>query len=227
MFLNQKSSLVAAVVITMTFLVVGCSNEVAVETKAKALPKLDFHKPANFAAAVKRIRELHDAIASSDALPDPVSYTVVEVSHSHGEGKAHVHYHLDEPGDHDHGHDHDEGDHDHDHGDHDHGDHDDHSHPDPFDKPIKHTVSVDAFTELKDIVRWLPAIASDGDLPQETWNQAKTISEEMTNSLEKVLLSDDPSTQRTSYQSDTSVLEKSITALESLLPPATDETKAE
>ncbi len=222
MFLNQKSSLVAAVVITMTFLVVGCSNEVATKSKAKALPKLDFHKPASFAAAVKRIRELHDAIASTDALPEPVSYTVVEVSHSHGEGDSHVHYHLDEPGDHDHGHDHDHGDHDHD--DHDHGDH---SHEDPFDKPIKHTVSVDVFTELKDIVRWLPAIASDGDLPQETWNEAKTISEEMTSSLEKVLVSDDPSTQRTSYQSDPSVLEKSITALETLLPPATDETKAQ
>ena len=220
MLLNQKSSLVAAVIVTLTFLVVGCGTEVAVEPKAKALPKLDFHKPASFDAAVKRIRELHDAIVSEDALPDPISYTVVEESHSHGEGKAHVHYHLDTSGDDEHSHE--DGDHDHDHS------HHDHDHKDPFaKKPIKHTIYVDVLTELKDAVRWLPAIASDGDLPQEKWNQAKALSEEMMNSLEKTVDTGEPSAQRKGYQSDPSAMEKCIAELESLTASETEQSQNE
>ena len=132
MFLLQRTSLIMAMIFSLTFLVVGCGKEVAVDAKSKALPKLDFHKPESFDAAIVRVREIHDAIVSSESLPKPISYTVLEVSHSHDGGNPHVHYHLDESGDHDHDHGHDH-DHDHEHG-HDHDDHDDHDPDDHWDE---------------------------------------------------------------------------------------------
>lgn len=218
MFSNQRPSLVAAIIVCMSFLFVGCNEKAAVAPKSKPLPKLDFHKPESFDAAVKRLREIHTAILSDEALPSDISYRVVAVSHSHGEGNAHVHYHLDESD----GHVHDEN------CNHDHGD-DDHEHRDPFGEtdPNKHTVFVDVFTELKDIARWLPDIGSDGDLPQGEWKQAKTLSEEMTNHLFAIAGSGMPSVHRTNYQSDPTIMEKCIGKLESLVPPATDQTPSE
>ena len=213
MFLTQRATLVAAMIVSMTLLFVGCGKNVADAPKTKALPKLDFHKPKSFAAAIVRIRELHDAITSDESLPAPISYTVMEVSHSHGEGDAHVHYHLDESGDHDE-HDHDHGhDHDHDHG---HDDHD-HDHGHEHSDPNKHKVTVDVFTELADVVRWLPKIASDGDLPQNEWKQAKSLSEEMTRHLESTLKTDLPSVQRATYKGEASNMDKCIGELESIV----------
>ena len=216
-----------AMIFSLTFLVVGCGKEVAVDAKSKALPKLDFHKPESFDAAIVRVREIHDAIVSSESLPKPISYTVLEVSHSHDGGNPHVHYHLDESGDHDHDHDHGhdhhdherghdhEHEHEHEHG-HDHDDHDDHDHDHDHEDSKKHHISVDVFTELADVVRWLPKIASDGDLPQKEWKQAKALSEEMSEHLETIGTGL-PTVQRTNYQSDSSSMEKWIGELESIV----------
>ena len=221
----------------------GCEQVSDVsKAKKKPLPKMDFHKPDSFSAAVGRIREIHDTLVSEDKLPAPITYTVKEVSHSHGDGDAHVHYHLADEhthdhgdhdhgdhdhGDHDHGdHDHDDHDHgDHDHGDHDHGDHDhgDHDHADPF-QP-RHRIVVDIFTELNDIAKWLPAIASDGDLPRDSWNASKEVSEKITSHLETVAGSDMPLVQRSNYKSDSSEMEKWIQELESLVEPVASTTE--
>ena len=231
MFLRRTPSLASAIMAGLFLMMaVGCQPEVA--PKEKALPKMDFHKPKEFKAAVDRIRELHDAFCSEDSLPDPISYTVVEVSHSHGEGDSHVHYHLFKEKSHDHEHedDHDhEGDHehedDHDHadGDHDHEDDHDHDHGDENELK-KHVVTVDIFTELKDIVRWLPAIASNGDMSQDNWEQAKQISDAMSDHLDAMKGSGVLSEQRTRYQSDSTAMQKWTVELETL---AQQESKSE
>ena len=218
MFLRRTPSLASAIMAGLFLMMaVGCQPEVA--PKEKALPKMDFHKPKEFKAAVDRIRELHDAFCSEDSLPDPISYTVVEVSHSHGEGDSHVHYHLFKEKSHDHehedGHDHEGG--------HDHEDDHDHDHGDENELK-KHVVTVDIFTELKDIVRWLPAIASNGDMSQDNWEQAKQISDAMSDHLDGMKGSGVLSEQRTRYQSDSTAMQKWTVELETL---AQQESKSE
>ncbi|QEG23952.1 hypothetical protein [Mariniblastus fucicola] len=232
MLTKQSLPGVSWLLIAAAFLFVGCGEEVAVEQAAKPLPKLDFHKPESFEAAVARIREIHNAIVSEEALPAPITYTVVEVSHAHGDGNPHVHYHLAETEDHSHeGHDHEGHDHEgHDHEGHDHDGHDhgDHDHRDPFKaEPPRHKVSVDLFTELEDIVRWLPAIASDGDLPQDQWNQANALSEDMTGRLESIQGDGMPLLQRASYQEKAAEMEKCLGELEAIVVPTTSPSKSE
>ena len=214
----------------------GCGEQKTADRMKKPLPKMDFHKPASFSAAVSRIREIHDTLVSEDGLPPSISYTVKEVNHSHGDGDSpHVHYHLvDDHSDHDHGH-HDHGDHDHDHDDHkghdhdhgdheghdhgEHGDHDhDHDHADPF-QPT-HRIIVDIFTELNDVAKWLPAIASDGDLPRDSWNTSQEVSEKITGHMEKIMESGLPLVQRTAYQDEAAEIDNLIKKLESLVEPA-------
>lgn len=223
--MNSNRLILGALAVACLSLVTfsGCGQPTTADGNAmkKPLPKMDFHKPASFSAAVSRIREIHETLISEDGLPPSISYTVKEVSHSHGDGDTpHVHYHLvDDHDDHDHdheGHDHDHGDHEgHDHGEHD--DHD-HDHADPFEPT--HRVTVDIFTELKDVAKWLPSIASDGDLPRDSWNTSKEVSETMTSRLEKVMESGLPLVQRTAYQSESAEIENWIKKLESLVEPA-------
>ena len=92
----------------------------------------------------------------------------------------------------------------------------DHDHDHDHEDSKKHHISVDVFTELADVVRWLPKIASDGDLPQKEWKQAKALSEEMSEHLETIGTGL-PTVQRTNYQSDSSSMEKWIGELESIV----------
>jgi len=73
---------------------------------------------------------------------------------------------------------------------------------------------------LNDIAKWLPAIASDGDLPRDSWNTSKEVSEKITSHLEKITESGLPLVQRTAYQSESSEMENWVKELESLVEPA-------
>jgi len=203
-------------------LCVGCERDsVSKSTVKKEPPKLSFHKPRSFRLAVERIREVHDLLVADGEMPKPISYTVVEVSHAHAGGKSHVHYDLVDSSrvedcDCEEGHDHD-----HEHGtdghNHEHGDAKGHSHKDPF--AVKHTIVVDAFTELKDIIRWLPAIASDSDMPAEQWSQVKAVSDKMTGLLEKATSKEIETGQRADYKSQQEAIASVISELEILLKP--------
>lgn len=202
------------------FCCAGCDQpEVA---QVESLPKLDFHKPADFQTAVSRIREVHDLFVSDAPLPAATSFTVAEIVHSHGDGDSHVHYRrVDDSGNYEHD-DHDHEDHDQEHEDHDDDahehEHDDHGDGDPSEaEPKMHTTEVDVFTELTDIVRWLPSIASDGDMPESSWLQVKTVSEELSQRLAAVTEPDEMDAKRTAYQLDSKELETHISKLESMV----------
>ena len=59
--------------------------------------------------------------------------------------------------------------------------HHDHDHDDGHSDDHDDVVEVEIFQELEDIVRWLPTIAADSDLPKEPWDringQIKTLAE--------------------------------------------------
>ena len=205
--------LLVAFCVASLVLYAGCENASVSETATKkAPPKLSFHKPRSFRLAVERIREIHDSLVADGEMPQPISYTVVEVSHAHAGGKSHVHYHLVESE-----HEDCECEDGHDHG-HDHG-HD----KDPFQneaepKPGQHTVVIDAFTELRDVARWLPAIASDSDMPADQWKQVESIAANLTDRLEKVS-GTDASSQRTQYKSKQEEISAEVSKLEAFLKP--------
>lgn len=211
----------------LLMLLCGCGQPTT--TASKEPPKLDFHKPRNFSLAVERIRKIHDLLVAESEVPKPISYTVVEVSHAHGDGVSHVHYklldktnrHIAEDCDCGHDHEVDKHDHardDHDHDGHDHGD--EHGHKDPFETgPPQHTVVVDVFTELSDVVRWLPEIAADGDMLGDDWKQVKSISDEMTAQLESLAGADEPTVQHSSYKSKAESIGDKIGQLEALVKP--------
>jgi hypothetical protein len=45
---------------------------------------------------------------------------------------------------------------------------------------------LDVFTELGDVVRWLPELAADSDLPEEPWNRVARASDELAGLLAQV-----------------------------------------
>ncbi len=217
--------LVAGMMLTFS----GCGESSTTTASAtKAPPKLDFHKPRNFSLAVERLRIVHDVLLSESEVPQPVTYTVVEVNHAHGDGNPHVHYKLvsktgpngeecDCEHDHDTGHDHDH-DHDHAHDDHDHEEHG-HGHRDPFESTApRHTIVVDVFTELSDIVRWLPAIAADGDMSADDWKKVKSASETIGTQLESC--TGESAAKHSSYKSKADTIGAMISELETLVKPS-------
>lgn len=221
--MNIKSlgRMVSAFCVASIVCCIGCNQPVESGSngaKKKALPKLSFHKPRNFGFAVERLREINDLLVAEAELPRPLSYTVIETSHAHGDGKSHVHYSLvkgsvegghescdcDDPS-HDHGDEHD---------------HDGHGHKDPFaPEPEQHTVRVDIFTELTDIVRWLPAIASDSDMPADDWKMVKSTSEELGQTLETITGNGDEKANRESYREQVEKVNANLKKLEALVKP--------
>ena len=194
----------------------GC-NEDAVSAAGQendGLPKMKFHKPRNFGLAVERLREIHELIVADGELPAPITYTVVEVRHAHADGDSHVHYHLVEDGDHDH--EHEDG-HEHEHG---HKHADDHEHEDVHDETeVTHNIRVEIFTELTDIVRWLPGIASDSDMDAKRWKQVSETSDELTSKLESITSSGDQAAQRQQYRKLADEVSASIGKLEAVVKP--------
>ena len=205
----KLAQLIVVVLLGMSCLFAWGCDQSNPEADSGPKGKMAFHKPADFTLAVTRLRELHDQLVSEAELPEPISYTVVEVSHRHGEGKSHVHYHLaDENLDHGHG-DHSDG-----------HDINGHEHEESTEAPVKHQVVVDVFTEIQDVARWLPGITSDSDMSEEDWIQVKELSNSMGEHLAPLAEMGTPVEQRKHYQTKSAELEDSIARLESLMPEA-------
>lgn len=156
-------------------LLTGCDSNSANssndDAKTSGLPKLKFHQPKTYSDAVVRLREIQDVLIGEDELPSPKQFKVLEIIHGEG-AAAHSHYHL-APGS--------EGAENEDH------EHDDHGHEDMKTEEKTHDVEIDIFTEYDDIVRWLPIIAANSDMPEATWNTVKDVSVALEECLEGIL----------------------------------------
>lgn len=180
----------------------GCNTSEsgqAAKTPKRKL-KFKFHKPKSLPKAVERMRELHSAVVSEDAMPDPITYEVEE--EVHGTGSAgHSHYHLvlaDEEE----------------------SDDDKQSDSDGHETTATkiHHVEVDSFTELTDIARWLPAIAADGEMEEATWNQVKSSAEQFSEQLDDSIGEvSDVEAKRGAYKNDAKKFADVIAQLETLV----------
>lgn len=167
-FITTKKPFLQGVTLVCLAVTLGCSGQSdnAASSSNSKLPKLTFHRPPTGSDAINRIKELVHSVRADQALPEDRKFQVREVIHGSG-ASAHSHYYLvkdNSAGDHSESHD-------------DHDDHDDHEHMESSEK--RHEVSVDVFTELYDIARWLPKIAAKGDLAEEQWTAVKSVSDEM------------------------------------------------
>ncbi|MCH2183417.1 MAG: hypothetical protein MK108_15570 [Mariniblastus sp.] len=172
---------------TLLLLVTGCPGPGEAQpeqAQADRLPKLRFHKPGDFPAAVTRLEEIRTVILSDQPLPPAKVFRVVESIHGSGAG-AHSHYHLErETNDEDGGHDHAHG----------------HSH-DEENSEVTHDVQVDLVTEMVDIVKWMPDIAADSDMEKGSWDTVKQESSGLHDRLvESLAQADGPDAQRQSLQ---------------------------
>lgn len=211
------------------------SNSDSGDSQSAQMPKMKFHRPDDFKSAVARLSDIAQKIHSDDPLPEPLRFKVLEVIHGTGVS-AHSHYYLadshdDDDGHEEHGHDdhdehgHDEHDHDeHGHDDHDHDGHghDDHDHhgEDMESSEKLHEIEVDVFTELTDIVRWLPEIAGDSDMDKWTWDEVNSIASAFTEHLDRI--GKDKTTdaeRRSAYQSEQKATNDFITQLKNLDTP--------
>jgi hypothetical protein len=108
-------------------------------------------------------------------LPAPKTFKVVEVVHGTGSA-AHSHYHL--AGEEDHDHDHEES-----------------------EEELLHDYEVGAVTEMADIVRWLPKIAGDSDLDEQSWKDVAACSKKLEELVSSKLGDlDGEEEKRTAYQ---------------------------
>ena len=150
--------------ISATMFCLGCGSsgqekQTAKNTERK-LPKLKFHRPKTLTAAVERLTKIRNDLESSDQIPAPTKFTVIELIHGTG-ASAHSHYNLAKPSSsdptagEDHDHDHEE-------------DHDDH-HEDMESSEVIHEIEIDVFTELTDVLGWLPKIAAAAEVDETNW----------------------------------------------------------
>ena len=159
--LNESLKIVLslAAIAALLPLLAGCPGSGEGPTgqpETRKLPKLTFHKPADFPVAVTRLAEIRTAVLSDQPLPPAKVFQVVESIHGSGAG-AHSHYHLEqETDDQDPSHDHAHG----------------HSHDDESSE-VTHAVQVDLVTEMVDIVKWMPEIAADSDMEKGSWQTVK------------------------------------------------------
>lgn len=132
----------------------GCgevSKEQSGKQEVKKIPKQKFHRPKTLAAAIIRLEGIHASLFSDEPIPEPKKFTVIEIIHGTG-ANAHSHFHLANPdGSHDSNMD-------------DHGDHEKME-----SKEVTHQIEVDVFTELSDVIRWLPRIAAKESLDEAAW----------------------------------------------------------
>jgi hypothetical protein len=194
----------------------GCGETTPVSTKVaterKELPKFSFHKPRNYALAVERVAQIHRSLVSEGDFPTPTSYTVTKVEGADDSNVTQASYQLVE-GSYESEARHECCDH---HCDHEGEDHS-HSHRDPFAaQSEKHTVIVDAFSELSDIVGWLPSIASDSELYSADIDTIKATSEEMLSTLNSVA-GDTEESKLESYRTKVDALDMSVEKLESMV----------
>ncbi len=177
---NCKYRWASVLILVIVSAINGCQQHKESKTESK-VPKLRFHCPKTYPAAVKRIREIHEILISQKQLPEPTSYEVVEFTHGEG-AAAHSHYLLasefKDNADPDHSHD-----------------------SDSIRDLKRHMVKVDIFTELNDIVRWIPDVAADSDMSKQSWNTVNRTSEELGKILDPIISEDaSPAEMRTSYR---------------------------
>ena len=203
--MNHLLSLVTisvALLVTCCFVLsLGCGPQPGNAASAKktemadakgGLPNNRFHRPKQLGPAVARLRELHEAIVAEGPLPEPIKVKVIELIHGSGPS-AHSHYHLAD--DKDHGTHHEEG-----------------------EKEKVHEYTVDAISELNDIVGWLPRIAGSSDLNENEWNGLKKLSDEFSAELETAFGdSEDVESKRSAYQSVSEAAASNIESIEELV----------
>ena len=190
-------ALMVACAIPLMF--IGCQRAgttASEDVEKRKTPSFTFHKPKEFGVAVSRMRELHEAILSNDALPAPIEYQVKEVVH--GEGPSgHSHYYLHDP--------------------------ENESEQTVADDGHETTgenildVSVGPIVEQKDIMRWLPKIASAGDMPESQWSIVNEISKEMAPKLYQTIESSSVDDERrASYRQYADAISEHIATLEEM-----------
>ncbi len=203
-YLTKRHFIVtAALFCMMPLMFVGCdsgstsANNLG-QVQKKQTRTFTFHKPEQYTTAIDRIRELHDAISGSDPLPAPIEYQVKEIVHGTGPG-AHSHFFIHDPADTE---------------EHDFGEEEDHETTDEIIIDVK----VEPMVELKDVVRWLPKIASGGDMNESDWVQVNDISKAWTPALVAIL---DSATEeeklRASYQEKVDSFADHVATLEELV----------
>ena len=188
---SLRPLLIAACVLA----VIGCQRDAGETPTSKKVPKLRFHCPNTYSAAVTRIREIHKILVSEENLPAPKSYQVVEFTHGEG-AAAHSHFRLDNGADED----------------------DHHSHGDETVRDVRrHKITIDIFTELKDIVRWLPGLAADSEMPREAWNSVNETSTKLEKILEPIVNDENSETQmRSDYRKHADASSQLIDKFESV-----------
>lgn len=179
--------------------ITGCNPPSGAEGDAAGkskLPKMKFHRPKTAALAAKRLRELHEALASEGELPKPIEFSMVEVIHGEGSG-AHSHYYLESKWD---------------------PDAEDEHHGEMKETIKKHQIKVDPFTEFTDIVAWTPNIAAAAELSEEQWNEISQICEAMGKTLETGMKSGASNAEkREAYKKNATEFAGFIAKLESLV----------
>ena len=186
-------------IVLICFFTVGCSESSTGSNQprfSKRIPKLKFHQPPNYSAAVARLREIHDAVMADAPLPDPKQLEILEVIHGSG-ASAHSHFHLatEDVEDHDYGPGHD--------------------HLESAEKI--HEIEIDIFTELLDIARWLPDIAAKGAMPEGSWNRVKAISGQLSTEIDQLLGDQQAKAQkRTALQQESKKIDGLLTELETV-----------
>ncbi|MEM7784140.1 MAG: hypothetical protein AAF623_12365 [Planctomycetota bacterium] len=181
---------------------VGCTplDEVApVESTTKKLPKLYVHCPDDFAPSVKRLREIYNDFESSDDLPQPSVIQVVEVIHGDGPA-AHSHYYLagSNPAD-------------------------AHLTAEAASDQKIHELTIDLFTEFRDIAWLLPNIAADSDMNEKNWVAVKEASGELVEIVERSGKDQLFDTQRKKrIQPDLPQLDSLLSSLEKLIDVSDD-----
>ena len=202
--INSHFVVATALVCMMSLIFIGCDSGNAStgnnsgQVKKKRGRSFTFHKPREFNTAMTRIRVLHEIISGSATLPAPIEYQVKEVVHGSGVN-AHSHFFLYDPAETE---------------EHDFGEEEKHETTD--EKIID--VKVDPFVELYDVVRWLPKIASGGDMPESEWVQVNEISKELTPAINAILDSTtETEKQRAGYREKVDSFDSQISTLEKLV----------
>ena len=170
-----KSSLAICLVAVGTLLV-GCDSgsrqadsnqENSAQEKRSSHPKLSLHKPKTLSAAIQRLNQLHVALIGDGDFPAPIEIAYVEVIHGEG-ASGHSHFYSaasydsnrnDDP----------------------HG-----GHHEENEKVSRHSMEVDARTELTDIARWLPKIAAKSNLDESNWNSVDSVSDRLTEIIDAI-----------------------------------------
>ena len=164
---------------------------------SKKLPKLNLHRPKTVEAAVVRLSSLVDSVAADGEFPSPLKYSVREVIHGTG-AAAHSHYYLvDENGKQVEEDDEEPG----------------HEHIESAEK--LHEVEVEPYTEMVDLAQWLPHLAADADINEETWNEVRSISKEFVDALRSMDDSSSESEKRDAFRAKATQFRDWIAKLES------------